>query len=382
MFHWSELLPLTCLFLAAETTTGQILQPQNLSLLWINDSTPEVSWEPPPHLTGCKYELLITTSADDEEIEVNYLDTSYHHEVFMQGGFLQFSLTTVCDVNRSEPAVLEIRYPELVKMLDCYSYTATQTHCSWSPTSNATDLRFFYWLGTHYSDETPTKKLQECSSYTYTGDVKTGCNLQATQKTFIEMLFNATLNNTLVRNTFRHERFRVKPPPPTWTVIKSKDKLNISWIPPDMLRLDLWTFLIKYTACDSKKEINISEVTLYMLERVSRCRYCISIEAKSKHGNSPPSDQKCFDADRDLSSLVYAVVPGLMVIVALVILVCCRRNKDIIFPKVPEPRDFLTDITNNKSSFCKLYNPAEEEKNCKLTLLTDTQASKPYSQIH
>ncbi|KAM4565296.1 interleukin-13 receptor subunit alpha-1 isoform 2-T2 [Fundulus diaphanus] len=303
--------------------------------------------------------------------------TSYKHKVWMDGGFLGYSLITVCGGNKSKQAVLEITDPDLVKELDCYVINSTQGHCSWSPVYDATDLRFFYGSEIQNSDDPPTE-LRECSSYSTTGGVRSGCDLPATPETFIEMVFNATLNDTLVRNTFKNNNLKVKPPPLKWDVKKSKDNFNITWSPPDMLHLQSWKFRLNYTVCDSKMNATFEERLSHKLDRVSHCRYCLSIEAMSNRGNSPPTDEECFDADQDLSFLVYVVI-FVIISLAAVTFVCFQRNKENIFPKVPVPRDFLSDISNNnnQSPFRKLYIQAEEEENCKVTLVTNTQTNKP-----
>ncbi|XP_021171549.2 interleukin-13 receptor subunit alpha-1 [Fundulus heteroclitus] len=254
MFRASDLVALTYLFLAAETTAGQILPPQNLSLQWFTDFEAEISWDPPPHsVAGCHYDISVYIK-EERRISQDPPHTSYKCEVWMDGGFLGYSLKTVCGSNESKPAVLNINDPELVKDVDCYVINSTQGHCSWSPVYDATDLRFFYQLQTHDSDD-PATELRECSSYSTTGGVRSGCDLPATPQTFIGMVFKATLNNTLVRNTFKEDNFKLKPPPLKWEVKKSKDKFNITWSPPDM-RFDSWTFRLNYTSCDLKRVRN------------------------------------------------------------------------------------------------------------------------------
>ncbi|KAM4714442.1 interleukin-13 receptor subunit alpha-1 isoform 2-T2 [Anableps anableps] len=295
MFQCLEFFVLTCLFLAAKTTTGQILPPQNLSLHWKDEFNPELTWEPPLHsMANCVYEGEIRSNKQKyQTASFSTSNRSFSELMYMEGGFCHYSLRTVCGNNQSEPAVLEISYPELVKMLDCYVYAAKQTHCSWSSVWNDTDLRFFYQLRTNFVDGPPAK-LQECSSYNYTDDVKSGCNLPASSQMSIGMFFNATLNNTVVWNSFSQNRLKVKPPAPTWTVKESKDQFSINWIPPDILRQDSWAYQITYTECNKQNTVYVEEQTSFVLQRVFNCSYCIWIEANSESGNSPPSDKQCF----------------------------------------------------------------------------------------
>lgn len=65
---------------------------------------------------------------------------------------------------------------------------------------NFFSLFFPFRLDVHFEDS--QSDLQECSSYNYTGDMKSGCDFLAKTNTVIGVLFNATLNNTVVWNTF------------------------------------------------------------------------------------------------------------------------------------------------------------------------------------
>lgn len=53
------------------------------------------------------------------------------------------------------------------------------------------------------SNDTPTIQIQECSSYTHTDGVRTGCDVQTKAPQSMLIMFNGTRNNTLVeRNTY------------------------------------------------------------------------------------------------------------------------------------------------------------------------------------
>ncbi|XP_008433252.1 interleukin-13 receptor subunit alpha-1 [Poecilia reticulata] len=381
MFHCLEFVAFICLFLAAKTTTEQILPPQNLSLRWINEFTPELTWEPPPNsMANCYYDGMMKQNHEGKlKFKPQGKSKSYTKDnLYMGGGLLSYSLQTVCHNNRSQPAVLNIFYPDLVKSLDFYMISAKRGHCSWSPVITTPELRFFYQLNDRSPNNSTTEILQECSSYTYTDGLKSGCNLDATTKMNIRMLFNATVNNTVVRNTFNWEELKVKPPAPIWTVKENKNNFNISWTPPDMLSLRSWTFQINYNECEQKGERSVPENTSFELQRSPNCRYCIWIQATSKSGNSLPTDEKCFDPDRG-SFLVYVVVAALVVTLAVISIACLLRNKKHIFPKIPVPSNIFKDVieNNNESFFRKLYVPPEEQENCTVTVVRDAQTIKP-----
>ncbi|XP_072231917.1 interleukin-13 receptor subunit alpha-1 [Leuresthes tenuis] len=297
----------------------------------------------------------------------------------MQGGVLRCEVKIVCGDNESEVAHYNVNYTELVTNLNCYISTARQAHCSWSPASNATDLSFFYLLVKMF-DSAPPSQLKECSSYINTDGVKTGCDLQATSQEDIYILLNGTLNNATVRNTFTFElKDNVKPPPLIWKATKSGSKLNISWTPPEVLSQDFWEFNINYTECDKLKNIDIKQqvVTSHLMNLVPHCRYCITIRASSSKGKTPWSDQKCFEADANWLVYTAVIIPLVIACLAALTFKCYWKNKEKMFPKVPKPRDLLTDISdnNNESTHCNMYIPVEEDENCKVTLVTDTQIS-------
>ncbi|XP_027894672.1 interleukin-13 receptor subunit alpha-1 [Xiphophorus couchianus] len=382
MFRCLEFVAFVCLSLAAKPATGQILPPHNLSLRWINEFTPQLTWEPPPHsMANCHYEGKIEKNHKEERVfePIEGKSTSFDDgTLYMEGGLLSYCLETVCHGNRSEPAFLNISYPDLVKSLDFYIKPAKRGHCSWSPVRTTPELRFFYQLNDQRSDEGSAEMLRECSSYSYTGGVKSGCDLNATTIMSIKMLFNATVNNKVVRNTFHLDELKVKPAALEWTVKENKSNFTISWTPPDMLGLDSWTFEIDYTVNGKEQKTLSAFGHSYTLERDPSCRYCMKIQAKSKFGDSPPTDEKCFGPDRGSFS-VYVIIFALLVILAAISIACLLRYKKHIFPKIPVPSNFFKDVieNNNESLFRKLYVPPEEQENCTVTVVKNAQTTKP-----
>ncbi|XP_015253359.1 PREDICTED: interleukin-13 receptor subunit alpha-1-like [Cyprinodon variegatus] len=373
MFQCLDLIALTCLVLAAETASGQIPPPQNLSVFWENDFTPEFSWIPPPDsLPNCTYYVKMNGKFEFlDKIDISATTYKPKNKVFMKKGHMyEFSLTIKCGKNnKSEPAILELNYPELLTSRDCYRHTSNDVRCSWTPAPAATGLRFFYGMEFHYEDR--IEEMQECTSYIYNGSVKSGCDLKASSNAVIEIVFNATLNNTLVRNTFLEDHFKLKPPPPEVNVTKTESEFKISWNDPGELGLN--TFKLNSYCNDVKEEFIIEERRWETVKRDRNCRYCFSVQAQDID-NSPESEQKCFDADSnvDPSLLACGLAVVLIVILAVLFFLWFQRKKETIFPKVPAPRDYLSDISNNsQSSFRKLFIEAEEEENCKVTLVKD-----------
>ncbi|XP_044039057.1 interleukin-13 receptor subunit alpha-1 isoform X2 [Siniperca chuatsi] len=307
----------------------------------------------------------------------------------MEGGSLQMSVETVCNSTHSKPALFNIMYPELVNKLECCIFSSKQSHCSWLPASQAPDLRFFYALqnedlGTSiYNDALSV--LQECSSYSYTNSTRTGCDLQGHFTQAIIILFNGTLNNKPVRNTFRKEFNKcVKLPPLEWTVTKTEDKFIIRWIAPDIVSLPDWKFQIIYTECNDRKIKDVEGNTSVDLVLVPHCPYRMAIKAETQGGRkiyTTGIDEKYFDADTDpkmILILTSIIIPLMFAGLAALTFMYFSKNKEKMFPKVPQPRDLLSDISdnNNKSTVHNLYIPAEEEDNCKITLVIDPQTNQ------
>ncbi|XP_011486073.1 uncharacterized protein LOC101175200 [Oryzias latipes] len=359
------------------SASAQVLPPRNLSVRWINAFQPEFSWEPPPHpVTNCTYILFYRGKPDySGENILNINEQKMIADPFvMDGGFLRWSVKTSCDGRESEEAVMEVTQPELVQDLQCYGYTAAIMKCSWSPAADAPDVAFFW---TNAPGSSP---LQECSSYSEVQDQKRGCDVQISENKEFFILINGTLNSTAVRNSFGwHSYTLVRPPPLNWTVTKSGKNFQIHWIPPSVLSLTQWKFLINLTECGEKKDIRVQAQTSYVLGVKRQCAYCMTIRAESRKGNSLTSQEACFEADAENNWLLYAAItiPVLVAFVATLTFVCCTKNKDKIFLKVPEPRDLITD-NNNKSTFSNLYIPAEEERCCQINLLIDKQAGEPH----
>ncbi|XP_051284484.1 uncharacterized protein LOC127379201 isoform X2 [Dicentrarchus labrax] len=307
----------------------------------------------------------------------------------MDGGDLFLTVKTVCNKNESEPFDINITYPELVRDLQCYIYSSTQSYCSWIPVSHASNLTFFYFLteenftGKAYSDLNHTTILYlECSSYTPSNGVRTGCDLQSNVNQGIHIVFNATVDNKPARNTFQIKASKVNLPAPDWGLIYYGNKLSINWSTPDIFHPSDWKILLNVTKCNKEVLKPFSGVNSYELDIDPSCRYCISLKAQMfyERGETPWTNRTCFGRDKAPEAL-YAVliIPLLLSGLAALMLVCCMKNKNNIFPKVPEPRDLLSDISdnNNKSTVCNLYIPAEEEHSCKITLVLDPEINKP-----
>ncbi|XP_068506567.1 uncharacterized protein [Syngnathus scovelli] len=95
----------------------------------------------------------------------------------MEGGSLFFSVQTTCSLLGT------------FRTHDYYSSSPTQS-----------------WLANEVEDvASGVMSLSECPHYTLTNGMRTGCCLQSKAQESILMLFNATLNGGLVKNTFQEK---------------------------------------------------------------------------------------------------------------------------------------------------------------------------------
>ncbi|XP_076580649.1 interleukin-13 receptor subunit alpha-1 isoform X1 [Chaetodon auriga] len=376
VFRSLDVFILSCLLVTVESQTGQVLPPQNVSLRWISDFKPQLSWAPPQHsMENCSY---IVTSRTNEENSDTYDEgpPPWSQNVVMEGGSLHLSVNTICHGRPSEPVVINITDPVLVRDLQCSIHSSKLTRCSWEPASDTPDLRFFYKLVNEHLNGGPDSStpLQACPSYSYSDGVRTGCDLQASITHDISIVFNGTRNNKLVRNTFKKE-LKGKPLALNWKVTKTADKFLIKWSPPDIADLSEWKFFINYTECNEMKVKTAERVASTELVLVPRCQYRMKIKAEliTTKESGQWSDEEYFDADPNVMVYVAVIIPLIFAGLAALTLVCCRMNKDTIFPKVPEPRDLLSSIAdnNNKSTVRNLYIPVEEEDNCKITVVIE-----------
>ncbi|KAM4611424.1 uncharacterized protein ACJ7VT_012112 [Polymixia lowei] len=382
---------LFCLVSFAKCLTGQILPPQNVSVIWItgNEFCPTVSWAPPENISeDCDYHLVLM-SRD------RWLDATLNaHTPFMamEGGVLDISLQTECGNEESESVLRNITYSELVKDLECSQYSTTLTNCSWKPVPHVPDLQLFYRSenrdGTTVGGRGKCSELndiKECSLYQHRDGLRTGCQLQGSLlRHAIYFLFNGTVNNVFALNTFKRCPIdNVRPPPLKWTVTKDGDHLNVSWFPPDVSDLT-WTYEVNYTQCDERKNKLVKSATSILLIYDSNCKYDIAVKGvleDNEKGETPWGQVKSYGEDRNPYRSIYAaavLIPVMFAAFAALAFVCFRKHKEKFFPKVPKPPDVLKDMLNNNktmNSTGDLYIPAQEE-DCNISLVIEPQTTE------
>ncbi|KAM4612361.1 uncharacterized protein ACJ7VT_012902 [Polymixia lowei] len=377
---------LFCLVSFAKCLTGQILPPQNVSVIWMtgNEFCPIVPWAPPEK--GCKYEVVLNSVTRWPDV-----NSTYSPFMAMEGGVLDISLQTECGNEKSEPVLRNITYSELVKDLECSQYSTTLTNCSWKPVPHVPDLQLFYRSDNLDGENvggrgecSELNDIKECSLYQHRDGLRTGCQLQGSLlRHAIYLLFNGTVNNAFALNTFkRYPKDNVRPPPLKWTVTKDGDHLNVSWFPPDVSDLT-WTYEVNYTQCDERKIKMVKSATSILLIYDSNCKYDIDVKGvlEDGKGETRRGQVKSYGEDGNPYRSIYAaavLIPVMFAAFAALAFVCFRKHKEKFFPKVPKPPDVLKDMLNNNktmNSTGDLYIPAQEE-DCNISLVIEPQTTE------
>ncbi|KAM9836930.1 uncharacterized protein ACBR49_019345 [Aulostomus maculatus] len=365
---------LTCYVIVAPALRADDIVPRpNVSVRWLSDFEPVLSWTPDDSSKHCSCTFFRETAEKDSMERHSCKNPSIEDYVAMGGGYLRYSVTTVCNNVSSSPKDVTIKYPELARDFQCAIILSTLTRCSWQPINHPPDFRFFFWFKSTISGE--KTELQECPSYSDRDGVRTGCELQAKTHYTIYALFNGTLNDTLARNTFSIRLLRVAPPSLQWNVTMFQDKFLIKWFPPDLLSFSRWRFQINYTECDEAKVLQIKEETSVELNRISHCPYRISMKAVSNTGETQKGKDKHFDAEPNLAIYPSIVLPLVLTALTLLALISCRKYKGNIFTKIPKPSNLIPD-NNNTNDVCNMYIPPKEE-DCQVTLVLEPNLS-PY----
>ncbi|XP_042368587.1 uncharacterized protein LOC121962394 [Plectropomus leopardus] len=383
--HFSCLPKKSCFFQTVESQQGQILPLQDVSLVWINGFQTQLSWAP---MANCTYNGSIETKLPKDKQQVPQPPNPWLTEIVMQGGFLKLTVDAQCSDSRRYQAVINKTYPDLVSNLICSVHAVNKTRCTWDPASPDSELRFFFRLKTPTESDQRKSSIQECPQYRKNAaGVRTGCDLKADFNNNIEILFRGEPNDS--RNTFKIDLlYNVRPPALNWTVTKTGDKFHIRWSLPEVPFK--WKYILNYTECNETKikDFRNGETSYELDGVVPHCPYRMAVKAESafeKDGNprggTPWSEEKYFEAEQGQGNkLVYAtfIIPLIFGGLAVLVFMCCKNHKEKIFPKVPVPRDLLSDIfdNNNKCTVRNLYIPEAEEENCKITLVVDPQISK------
>lgn len=370
---------LWCCFLTG-VVSDKVLPPENVRLGWKDDLYPELSWTHPNHsMQNCRYHIVSTIKDAGKNypasFKVNGTDEYWTHQRVPKGGFLHISIQTICSGRISEAVIVGLNDTDIP--LSCVIRSSTLTQCTWDPPASA-QLSFFYSLGKSFQEISKFDKLRECPHY---NSKRTGCDLKMKMKMKVAdqaiiVVLNGTLGNGTIRNIYPSKFVPLKLPPLNWTVKDSKEQFLISWTPPEFD--SYWEYIISYTKCNNTGSIEISDSTHSReLDRVAECPYRISMRGVVEGiGETEWTPDKHYGAVSVTNPVLFAVVLIPLVLAVLVVLssLWCMKNKDKLFPKVPQPNsELFKDLINNNNKM-NVHNfpfPKEEEEECPVILVLD-----------
>ncbi|CAB1345256.1 unnamed protein product [Coregonus sp. 'balchen'] len=373
-------------FVATQPETD-LPSPRNVTFSWTNEFCWELSWSLQENVDSQTCKCHITISRIGQKNVIKKRKGTQLQECFPLMEGVSFFLQTQCEnrTRMSQTIVHTIPAPtELVKNFKCYLYSSKAMNCSWLLANQAPeDLQLYYGSNN-------VSKVSECSEYLYNTGQRTGCHLRGDFHKLIYFQVNGTLNGSSVRNTFEvNPHVHVKPLPLEWKITEEGSNLNISWISPDIKNPRCWDYVINYTRCKKPMSNHLEDKTWIMVNYDPYCQYRVRIKPifskRCGMGEGDWTKEKLYgkEGNRDWHLHVAAIfIPFMAVIVAIVVCVCIRKHKDKILPKVPKPTNLIRDMFNNNNemrAMANLYIPAQEEVDCKITLVQDPLPQEPES---
>uniref|UniRef100_A0AAV2KR03 Ig-like domain-containing protein n=1 Tax=Knipowitschia caucasica TaxID=637954 RepID=A0AAV2KR03_KNICA len=352
---------------SSESKQGsKVLPPENVELLWAG-LYPELSWTPPTDSEeNCSYSASFTVRDGNTEHHQDLGSSPFQVKRPLNGGFLNVSIQTVCGDRESAPAFVFFHDPDLP--LSCLRKSRKIIHCSWKSDPSA-HIRLFYSFPVSDDDMAP---LRECPDYNEQNE----CELpQERLNEQLNVILNGTYNNRTVTNN--HEIINLKwvLSPLTWNITASSDQFVISWRPPSGFDRFSWKYFLRFTACADTEEIEVSGLSM-TLRRSPECAYSISMRAirdQKDNGWTEWTPEEAFEAVSSFNPMVLAtvLVPLVLMVLVVLFLAWCIRNKKRVFPKVPQPNpELFKDIlnNNNKMHMPDFYLPKVDEE-CQVTLV-------------
>uniref|UniRef100_A0A4W5JBP9 Interleukin 13 receptor, alpha 1 n=1 Tax=Hucho hucho TaxID=62062 RepID=A0A4W5JBP9_9TELE len=374
-------------FVATQPET-ELPSPRNVTFSWTDEFCWELSWSLPENVDSqrCNYHINMSRIGQKNIIKTKK-GTRLEDCVPLMGG-VHFFIQTQCNRTRmSQTVVHTIPAPtELVKNFKCFLYSTKAMNCSWL-LANQVPEDFQLYHGPRLENMT---KVSECSEYLYNDNQRTGCHLRGDFDKRIFFQVNGTLNGSSVRNTFEvNPNVNVQPLPLELKITEEGRKLNISWISPDIKHPHCWKYIINYTRCKTAESKLLEDKTWIMVNYDPYCQYRVRIKPIFSHscgmGEGDWTEEEIYgkDGNRDWNLHVAAIFISVMaVIVAIVVCFCIRKHRDKILPKVPKPTNLIRNMLNNNNEMSineNLYIPAQEEVDCKITLVQDPLPQQPES---
>ncbi|KAL6490509.1 hypothetical protein MHYP_G00008540 [Metynnis hypsauchen] len=377
---------ITCfsvVLLGADAGSDQLPHPENLSLSCSPDCLSVVAhWTEPPGLeTDCKVKYEIHFYSEkcppSEQSAKKWRVSNLTHTWATEENEVCVSITTIpfnCGNKTSSKSLLKgfSRPPGIVKNFTCVYYSHMKMNCTWSVISDAPDLQLFYRPHNESS-------LKPCVSYIGKGHMRTGCHLYG--KEFVNdaffFLVNGTYRGLPVRSCFSREiRNFVKVSPPKLNISLVGKYLHIQSSPPDF-KSSCWVYSFGFKKCNEEEKFEKQQWE-FSLEYNEACHYTVRVQASYQYcgkGGSDWSEPVHYGENRDpvgLLKMTLVISPIIVACCLVVALVLCRRHKDYLFPKIPEPSLLVKDMLNNSKdkglNVVNLYIPYEDVVEKKISL--------------
>ncbi|XP_061768752.1 uncharacterized protein LOC133560328 [Nerophis ophidion] len=342
---------------------GRLPAPANLSFIWLDPFTVQVSWLRPRGLSE-NYNISYKYGPDNcsttwQDVTMTLLTEE------ARASSWTFTVQTVSvgrgKADSSLHAHITIYPPKthakLVADFKCL-LQADEMDCSWIPVDPSVNLTLSYRV---CGDEGPDMMCQRF----YTSGVREGCSLSSKfVKEDVCMLVESAAG---MMSTFKPEKV-VSPPELTITV--EGDKLNLSWAPLTVGGLCSWSYNVCYTRCNKIQpceKYTPKEKTLQIAYHKS-CLYEFRSKVSSGDECRPVysdfSEVVIYGANRPPGvwlTVVAFTVP--LVLCAAIFLFCYCVRSAICCPGLPDPSVILKDMMNgNKEikTFTNLYTPVSE----------------------
>lgn len=388
------------MFVGVESMS-ELPPPKNLNFKWETPFTLNLSWDKPEDLDP---ECLVNYTISVSSSQVCSYDKSEKRRVATNKVFLNVSnvnglcinVTTNfdnCGERRSAPKIITIPPPPVLLVKDRdFAYSHDKLKCTWRPAIDVKDLGFYYW----YKRDPPLESLIQCipDETIKMGGCVIHNKFLKDINVFSEMfyLFNGTYNGTVVNNTFRDESANqyVRLKKPQLTVQRIGDSLIFQTNASDLDEFEesCYDYNYTYSVC-GKESLFSKRINKTTQQYDPSCKYRARVQIHFSNncgqGFSEMSNEVEYgeNSNPNTPALLALIIIPLMVSCCLIVsLVLLRRNKDILFPKVPDPSLFFKEMLNSSvsvpqelpanSPVNKLYVPAEEILEYRISLEQDT----------
>ncbi|NP_001104307.1 interleukin-13 receptor subunit alpha-1 precursor [Danio rerio] len=354
------------MFVGVESMS-ELPPPKNLNFKWETPFTLNLTWDKPEDLDPeCLVNYTISVSSSlicsNSNSEKRRVATNKVLLNVSNVNGLCINVTTNfdnCGDKRSPPQIITIPPPPVLLVKDRdFAYSHNKLMCTWRPAVDVKDLGFYYW-------DSSLESLMRCipdDTMKMGGCVIHNKRLKEIN-VFSQMfyLFNGTYNGTVVNNTFRDESAMqyVRLKKPQLTVQRVGDSLMFQTNASDLDEFEESCYKYNYTYNECGKESrNFTEHISKSTKQFDQyCKYKARVQihfsSNCGRGFSELSDEVEYGENSNPSTpalLALIIIPLMVSCCLIVSLVLLRRNKDILFPKVPGPSLFFKEMLNNSAS--------------------------------